>query len=185
MRRVTVTGISGSGKTTLARRLAAVLDVPYLELDAEFHQAGWIERPREEFRAVVDAHTATGAWVVDGSYHSRVGDLTWGRADTVVWLDPPRWRGMWRVTTRTLRRVATREELWNGNREPWTNLLPWKPPAENLLRWAWRTHAPMQARMRAAMVDPAWTHVDFRHVRTDAAADELVAEAARSAGADA
>jgi adenylate kinase family enzyme len=39
--RVSILGTSGSGKTTLARRLAAALDLPHLELDAVFHQPGW------------------------------------------------------------------------------------------------------------------------------------------------
>jgi adenylate kinase family enzyme len=184
VRRVVVTGISGSGKTTLARRLATALDVPNLELDAEYHLPGWVERPLHDFRAVIDAHTSADAWVVDGSYHSQVSDLTWGRADTVVWLDPPRWRGMWRVTTRTLRRLATREELWNGNREPWTNLLPWRPPEQNIIRWAWTRHAPVQERMLTAADDPAWAHLDFRRLRSDADADRLVAEAGASARGD-
>ena len=41
MERIAVIGTSGAGKTTLARRLAGSLDVPHLELDAIYHQAGW------------------------------------------------------------------------------------------------------------------------------------------------
>lgn len=35
--RVLVAGTSGAGKTTLARRTAAVLDIPHIELDALYH----------------------------------------------------------------------------------------------------------------------------------------------------
>ena len=42
-------GYLGAGKTTLARRLAAALEVPHVELDAIFHQPGWTELPVEEF----------------------------------------------------------------------------------------------------------------------------------------
>ena len=59
---------------------------------------------------------AGDGWVVDGNY-SVVRDLVWDRADTVVWLDLPRLVVVRRITTRSIRRVVWREELWNGNRE--------------------------------------------------------------------
>jgi len=68
------------------------------------------------------------AWVVDGNYEAVVSDgPIWRRADTVVWLDVPKRVAMWQVTTRTLRRAVTREELWHGNREEWSNILSWQP----------------------------------------------------------
>jgi hypothetical protein len=56
--------------------------------------------------------------VVDGNY-SRMRDIVWSRVDTVIWVDPPRHRAMRQFIWRTLRRMATRAELWNGNREQW------------------------------------------------------------------
>ena len=88
MRRVSVVGISGARKTTLARRLAAALEVPHVELDAIFHQPGWTELPVEEFRERVRLELAAEGWVVDGNY-TAVRDLVWAAADTVVWLDRP------------------------------------------------------------------------------------------------
>jgi len=58
------------------------------------------------------------------------------KADSLVWLDMPRRTVMRRVVVRTIRRVATREELWNGNREPCSNLYS-KDPEKNLVVWAW------------------------------------------------
>ncbi|MGH9217118.1 MAG: shikimate kinase [Acidimicrobiales bacterium] len=87
MRRVSLVGVSGCGKTTVGRKLALLLNVPFVELDSIFHQPGWCELPRGDFRKrVSDALTAQG-WVVYGNY-SAVRDLVWERADTVVWLDP-------------------------------------------------------------------------------------------------
>jgi adenylate kinase family enzyme len=159
VRRVSVVGTSGSGKSTLARELADILGVPHLELDAVHHQPGWAPLPTDEFRRIVAARAAAGGWVIDGNY-GRVRDLVWARADTVVWLDLPKRTVMRQVVWRTLRRVALRRELWNGNRERWRNFLTWNPE-ESVISWAWHKHAPDHAKYAAAAADPASAHLRF------------------------
>src|SRR5580692_2452004 len=116
VRRVSVVGTSGVGKSTFASSLALVLGAAFLELDSLQHQADWTPLPASEFRARVALVADGECWVIDGNY-SRVQDLVWARADTVVWLDLPRRVVMRRIVWRTLRRVGGRVELWNGNRE--------------------------------------------------------------------
>jgi len=159
VRRVSVVGTSGSGKSTLARELAGILGVPHLELDAVHHQPGWAPLPTDEFRRIVAARAAAGGWVIDGNY-GRVRDLVWARADTVVWLDLPKRTVMRQVVWRTLRRVALRRELWNGNRERWRNFLTWNPE-QSVISWAWHKHAPDHAKYAAAAADPASAHLRF------------------------
>jgi adenylate kinase family enzyme len=118
-RRISVIGTSGNGKTTVARELAERLGVPHVELDGLFHGAGWVETPVEEFRRRVASATEADGWVVDGNYHTKLGDLVLRRADAVVWLDQPLPLLLWRITRRTIRRIRSGEELWNGNRETW------------------------------------------------------------------
>lgn len=166
-------GVSGAGKTTLARRLAAALEVPHVELDAIFHQPGWTELPVEEFRDRVGVELAGDGWVVDGNY-TAVRDLVWAAADTVVWLDRPRSVVMRRLIARTARRALTRRELWNGNREPLTSVLR-RDPRENLIRWTWLKHGEYTARYAAAATDPSNGHLSFRRLTNDADVDELVA----------
>ena len=108
---------SGCGKTTVGRALASALDVPYVELDAIHWQAGWTELDAAELRRRVEPLVARDAWVIDGSYRGKLGDLVLERADTIVWLDLPRRIWLRRLVVRTLRRVVLREVLWNGNRE--------------------------------------------------------------------
>ncbi len=60
--------------------------------------------------------------VIDGNYTSIVGQILRDRAGLVIALDLPRWRVMARITRRTLGRMITQAELWNGNREQWRNL---------------------------------------------------------------
>ena len=134
--RIAVIGTSGAGKTTLARRLSAARDVPHLELDSVFHQPGWEPLPDDEFRRRVATFCAGDRWVTCGKY-AVVRDLLFARADAIVCLDHGRARQTFRVYRRTLRRVFSREPLWNGNRERWSALRPFGPADQVVARWAW------------------------------------------------
>ena len=165
MNRISVIGSSGSGKTTVARTLAERLAIPYLELDAVFHQPGWVARPDEEFRSIVSDFAEGDRWVIDGNYTSHgVAQVVWPRADTIVWLDPPRRVVMTRVVRRTLRRVITREELWNGNREPLTNLYH-LDPYKNIVVWAWTRFAGVRHKYEGYLHSPEWSHLQVVRLR--------------------
>jgi adenylate kinase family enzyme len=172
MRRISVVGNSGSGKTTVALAIAGALGVPHLELDAVFHQPGWQPLDAGEFRRIVwdftEADTNGDGWVVDGNY-SGVRDIVWGRADTVIWIDPPRRRVMRQLFARTMRRMATGAELWNGNRERWSYLFR---PEESVLLYAWISHRKLRDRYLTAQSEPENAHLTFVRLRT---ADETTA----------
>ncbi|GHF62998.1 adenylate kinase family enzyme [Deinococcus metalli] len=168
MRRILVVGTTGSGKTSFARALAARLRVPHGEQDAWNHQPGWQPAAPEEFRAQVAAFTAHRAWVMDGNY-GKARDIGWARADTVVWLDYPGPVVFWRVLTRTLRRVTTREVLWNGNRE--TLLTAVRP--DSPVPWFFRTHWRRRREMPGLVA--AYPHLTLVHLRTPAHARSWLA----------
>ena len=147
--------------------LALRLGVDWLELDSVYHQADWAPLPESEFRARVAAVAAGEGWVIDGGY-SAVRDIVWARADTVVWLDLPKRTVMRRLIWRTLRRMAGRVELWNGNREGWRNLFTWDKE-ESVIAWAWQTHDARRERYLAAMADPANGHLSFVRLTSPAA----------------
>jgi len=173
VRRVSVVGNSGSGKTTLGRALAERLAVPFVELDSVYHQAGWQPLPVEDFRRRVQAITSGEDWVIDGNY-SAVRDLVWARADTVIWLDLPRRTVVRRVVLRTLRRVVTRTELWNGNREPVSALFR-LDPEKSIIRWSWTQHTKYRGRFAEAARDPAYAHLTFVRISSRGDADTLLA----------
>jgi adenylate kinase family enzyme len=137
MDRINVTGTSCSGKTSLARRLAERLGLPRVELDALFWGPGWTPVPRETFRSRVADAVAGDRWVIDGGY-STVRDLTWTRADTVVWLDYPMRTVLRRWARRTMARLRSREEFWpgTGNRERLSHIAR----RDSLLWWILSTH---------------------------------------------
>jgi hypothetical protein len=64
------------------------------------------------------------------------------------------------VVGRTVRRLVSREELWNGNREPIRNVLSWDPH-KSIIRWAWTQHGKYQQRFSSALASPALAHVNF------------------------
>lgn len=173
MHRVSLVGVPGSGKTTVGRQLAESLDVPFVELDAIFHQPGWGELPRDDFRERVSEALTAERWVVDGNY-SAVQDLVWQRADTVVWLDLSRSLVMRRIILRTIRRAVTRERLWNGNREPLTNFYR-LDPEKNVIRWAWVKYHEYVERYGAAMHDTAYAHLSFVRLRSRHEVDAFLA----------
>jgi len=175
MRRVSMVGAPGSGKSTLGRALADRLGVPFVELDSIFHQPGWTQLSPEQFAARVSGVAAGDGWVIDGNY-SDVRPLVWGRADTVVWVDPPRPVVVRRLLTRTVRRGITREELWNGNRESLRNLFS-RDPDVNLVLWAWRKHPEYRTRYAEAAADPANADLRFVRIATPADASTLLAGA--------
>ena len=159
--RIAIVGTSGSGKSTLSLRISESLDIPHVELDALWHRPGWTTVTEDELRAQVrEALTADG-WVADGNY-SAVRELVWGSADIIIWLDYPRWFVMQRMVRRSLRRVSMRVELWHGNREELRRLLAFDPE-ENIVLWAWTTHAMNREQYDAAFSDPRWA--DKRRVR--------------------
>jgi len=162
MQRISVVGNTGSGKTTVAEAIAAELGLPRLELDGVFHQPDWRPLDTQEFRRIVSEFTAAKRWVVDGNY-AAVSDIVWGRADTVIWIDPPRYRLMRQLVPRTLRRMATGAELWNGNRERWRYLFRRE---ESILLYAWTNHRRLRASYESARTDPENAHLTFLRLST-------------------
>ncbi|MGI9112174.1 MAG: adenylate kinase [Gaiellaceae bacterium] len=128
---------SSCGKTSFGRELARRLDVPFVELDALHHGPGWTEATAEELRAKVEPIVAGEAWVIDGGYWGKIGDLVLRNADVVVWLDLPVRIWLPRLVRRTVRRIVRREELWNGNRESLRNTLFRR---DSLIWYALRNH---------------------------------------------
>ena len=165
-------GCSGSGKTTLAASLARTLGTIHVELDSIYHQPGWSPLTDDEFRARVMEATEPDTWVVDGNY-SVIRDITWSRADTVVWFDLSYLTVMARTVRRTVRRVLTREELWNGNREPFSNLWSLKPE-KSIIAWSATRHRVYRQRYRAAEIDPQWRDLHFVRLRSQAEADAFL-----------
>jgi adenylate kinase family enzyme len=119
LQRINLVGTSASGKSTLGKRLAAILNSPYVEMDALYHGPNWTQAQPEVFRARVADAVAGPRWILDGNYNELTHDLKWARATMILWLDISFVHNMYRAVARAVHRSWTQEELWpgTGNRE--------------------------------------------------------------------
>lgn len=183
LQRLVVIGTSSAGKSTIASRLARILDARHVELDALFWDAGWRPRSTAEFvRLTGEATEGAQRWILDGNYGA-VRERWWPMATHVVWLDYSLPRVLWRGLCRAIRRCATREELWHGNRE---SLRRTFLSRESILVWIATTHrerARQLAELRASgRYDASWV-VFQRPAQAERWLADLEIEARRRADA--
>ncbi len=132
MRRIMIIGCGGAGKSTLARHLGRMLDLPVIHLDREHWQAGWREPPRAWWAGRVRELVNRPTWIIDGNYGG-TNDERLTAADTVIFLDFPRWLCLWRVVKRRIQyHRRTRPDMAAGCPEQ----LDWA-----FLRWIWTYRA--------------------------------------------
>lgn len=147
-KRFYIIGTSGSGKTTLAKALSHMLGCTHIELDSIFHQPNWTPLELEEFRHQVSERLIRDQWVIEGNY-AGVRDLVLARTEVVIWLRYPMHIPLGRVTKRTFRRLLSREELWNGNKETLRNFFS----KENMILWVLNTHKRREREFDALMAE--------------------------------
>lgn len=127
-RRVLVIGAGGAGKSTFARELGARTGLPVVHLDRMYWRPGWIESPKEEFRAALADVLAQPAWILDGNYSGTIA-MRVAACDTIVWLDLPRVVCLAGVIERRVRhRGRARDDVGEGCPER----LTWE-----FVRWIW------------------------------------------------
>ncbi|MGH2400618.1 MAG: hypothetical protein ACRDF6_12335, partial [bacterium] len=93
---------------------------------------------------------------------SKVRDIVWGRADTLVWLDYPLWLILWRLFVRTTRRIISGEELWSGNRESFRVAFLSK---KSLLVWALQTYRRIRRDYAGVIRMPEYAHLRMVRLR--------------------
>lgn len=93
MNRVCVVGCGGSGKSTFAGKLGDITGLPVYYLDVHFWQAGWVERKREEWHSIIYDLSSKDKWIMDGNFNN-TQDIRFARADTIIYLDLPRYKCM-------------------------------------------------------------------------------------------
>ena len=179
--RVIIIGPSCSGKSTLGRDLAARLGAAHVELDALFWEPNWQEPGAETFRQRVRDATAAGngRWVVSGGYVSRLLDVIWPDATTIIWLDLPKRVTLPRIITRSWRRWRTHELLWGTNYEVfWPQLKLWSE--DSLIGYTLRTQPKRSRELVALAASERFPGLRWVRLHSSADTDRWLASVARA-----
>lgn len=146
--RIALVGPVASGKSTLATAIAAHTGLRHVDLDDLFWGPQWTPVGAFDFHDAVRHALAARAWIADGNYGGDVAEILLERAELTIWLDLPLRTCLPRLIRRSIRRAATGQELFAGNRETFRHLVSrdsilWWGPAHHhrhRRRWAQRLH---------------------------------------------
>lgn len=179
-KRIIVIGSSNAGKSTLAELLAARLAVPFIELDALHWEPGWAEAKPDVFQDRIRAATEPDAWVMAGNYLSKQQEVSWPRADTIVFLDLGLPTLLQRCARRCWQRWRSQETLYDGeNRENfWEHLMFWDT-GKSLIAHITSTHRRRRRDYDAMSRDPRWAHLCFIRLRSTEEIDAWLTRVAR------
>jgi adenylate kinase family enzyme len=160
--RISIVGTSGSGKTTLAKSISQLLSIPHVELDYLHWEPNWVEVTDDIFSQRVSQALTGDAWVVDGNY-SKVRNIVWDRADTVIFLDYSFPVVMGRILWRSLYRSITEQEICNGNRESLKKAF-FEP--DSILLWVLQTYRKNRKAYPLLFQQPEYSHLNVIHQRS-------------------
>jgi adenylate kinase family enzyme len=169
-KRIAVIGVTGSGKTTLSANLAKILNLTHIELDGLHWEKDWTYPSDEIFRERVARAIQAPGWVTDGNY-SVVRGIIWSQADTVIWLDFALLTCLWRLIRRSIKRVGSKQELWNGNRETVRGLLFSK---NSLFGWLFKTHPERRRDYPRLLSRQEFSHLRVIRLRSPRQTNELL-----------
>ncbi|TYS60552.1 DNA topology modulation protein [Bacillus infantis] len=128
MKRIIILGSGGSGKSTFAVQLGHTLDIPVTHLDALYWGPGWVKTPEDEWQEKQKKYLKEKSWIIDGNFSSSL-DLRIKAADTIIFLDLPRYICLFRALKRSLRDYGkTRPDMGEGCREKFDL---------KFLKWVW------------------------------------------------
>ncbi|QDK83188.1 DNA topology modulation protein [Spirosoma sp. KCTC 42546] len=140
MKRVAIVGCGGAGKSTLARQLGQLTHLPVAHLDAVLWQPGWIMTDRATELVLQKQLIDQPEWIIDGNYGSSM-NLRFTTADTIIFLDFPRWLCLWRIIKRLVTyQGRVRPDMAPGCPERWS----W-----DFLHWIWTFRQTQRAQILA------------------------------------
>jgi adenylate kinase family enzyme len=147
MKRILIIGCGGAGKSTLARQLGLILGIDVIHLDSLYWRAGWIESPKSDWQSTVSELLKRDEWIMDGNYGGTL-NIRSAQADTVVLLDLPRIRRLFRVLKRRIQyRGRSRPDMAPDCPEK----IDWE-----FLKWVWN----YSTTSRPSVMEKIRTHAD-------------------------
>ena len=168
--RVIVVGTTSSGKSTLAEELSKQFELEFIELDALHWLPNWEHLTDQDFRIRVDEATRGTRWVIAGNY-SVARDVSWPRAEAVIWLDYRLWTIFWRLWRRTWRRWWTKELMWGTNYERlWPQFKIWSAD-DSLFHWLFKTYWRRKREYPVLFAKPEYAHLKILHMHSSKETD--------------
>jgi len=99
MKKIIIIGAPGVGKSTLAGILHDIARLPVIYLDALYWKPVWRGISKAAWVTLQQELVQGEEWIIDGNYQSTV-DIRLQAADTIIFLDMPRYLYVWRVIKR-------------------------------------------------------------------------------------
>ncbi|OZM57977.1 topology modulation protein [Lottiidibacillus patelloidae] len=145
MERIMVIGVSaGVGKSTLTRNLGKKLNIPVYYLDCHYWNPGWKEASEDQFRERQKKIVANEKWVIDGNYSSTMNERL-PYADTIIYIELPRWFAIYQVLKRWLTHLGKERE---DRAEGCTEQMEW-----GFLHFIWTTYKGRKKKFRKMLKD--------------------------------
>lgn len=133
-----VIGISpGVGKSTFARKLGNKIEINVYHLDSYFWKPGWVEAQLDEFITAQENILMNDSWIIDGNY-SKTFERRAEQADTIIYLELPRYMCLYRVFKRYLKHIGKkRPDLGCTEKFDW-----------GFIKFIWTTYKPRLHKMQ-------------------------------------
>lgn len=171
MKRVVVIGSGGAGKSTFSRRLGGITGIEVIHLDGLYWRPNWEKTPVDEWERTVAGLVEGESWIMDGNFGG-TRKMRIAAADTVIFLDVPRLRCIYRVLKRALKfRSKSRPDMASGCNE--------KIDAE-FIGWIW--NYPSRARSRIFSEVEQFPEKDFVILKSDRDTEDFLKRATETYG---
>lgn len=161
MRKISIVGTSCSGKTTLGRRLAKQLGYSFLDIDDAYWLPGWVKAGSEVKDTIIQKNAEQEAWVVVGNAYAESKTFIWPNMDTLIWIDVPVYRLLWRGLRRSVFNIYYKRPLCNGNFETISRLFS----KESIVVWILKSFR-KRRRIYGEFFKNKPYHCEYVHLRT-------------------
>lgn len=126
MKRICIVWNSWSGKSTLADKLSSLLHIPAYHLDTICLDDDWKWLPKEEVDKIIYPILEEETWIIDGNFLNLLPiEERFAKADTVIMLDVPRYKSLYRVIKRFIKTQFCKKEKRIGSRHTQKDKLRW------------------------------------------------------------